>query len=100
MLRYLTLTDIKKQCVIDESFNDDNAYLTILGETAEDYVEQLVNKSLEEIEAERGELPKCLYQAMLIFTDFEYAIERGSSGHDNQIPSAINTMIKLYRSFT
>ena len=99
MLRYLTLSDIKKQVVVDDWFNDDNDFLVSIGEASEDYIEQLVNKTLEEIEAERGELPKSLYHAMLIYVDYLYSTARGSSGNDNEVPEAINTMVKLYRNF-
>lgn len=99
-MRYLQLSDIKKQCVIEDYFTDDDALLESMGEAAEDYIEQLVNKPLDDIAAEnQGELPKSLYHAMLIFVDFLYSTARGSSGTENVVPGVINTMVKLYRSF-
>ena len=44
-MRYLTLTDIKKQCVIDEDFHDDDLFLDSIGNSAEDYVEQMYHSA-------------------------------------------------------
>lgn len=99
-MRYLQLSDIKKQCVIEDYFTDDDALLESMGEAAEDYIEQLVNKPLDDIAAEnQGELPKSLYHAMLIFTDYLYSSSRGSSGVDNILPNVINLISKMYRSY-
>lgn len=99
-MNYLTIEDIKKQCVIDNDFTDDDLLLESMGEAAEDYVEQLVNKPLDDITAENGgELPKSLYHAMLIFVDYLYSTQRGSSGTDNVVPEVITTIVKLYKSF-
>lgn len=99
-MKYLTLPAIKNQIIIDESFHDDDALLTTMGNAAEDYVEQLVNKKLDIISANNGgELPSSLLQAMLIFTDFLYSQNRGSELESKQVPEVLNTIIKLYRSF-
>ena len=99
-MRYLTLDIIKKQVVIDQDYDDDNLYLEHLGAAAEDYVEQLLNTNLDELVAENGQLPPSILHACLIVVDYLYSTERGSSGHDNQIPECVDNMIKLYRSFT
>lgn len=99
-MRYLDLTSIKKQLTIDEWFESDNDYLESLGDTAEEYIEQLVNKSLDDLAANNGgELPNPLRQAALIYTNYLYSCERGSSGQDIPIPEAINLIVKLYRSY-
>ena len=99
-MRYLTLSAIKMQSCIDNDFQDDDTLLESMGEAAEDYVEQLVNKPLDDITAENGgELPKSLYHAMLIFVDYLYSTQRGSSGTDNVVPEVITTIVKLYKSF-
>lgn len=98
-MNYLNLNDIKKQCCIDEWYDGDDAFLESIGEASEEYVEQLVNEDLQEIEGQHGQLPKPLYHAMLIYVDYLYSTARGSSGTDNEVPEAINTMLKLYRNF-
>lgn len=99
-MNYLTLEDIKQQCVIDSDFHDDDVLLESMGDAAEDYVEQLVNEQLDDIAAKNsGELPKSLYHAMLIFVDYLYSSQRGSSNTEHVVPEVINTIVKLYRSF-
>ena len=99
-MNYLTLSAIKMQSCIDNDFQDDDTLLESMGEAAEDYVEQLVNKPLDDITAENGgELPKSLYHAMLIFVDYLYSTQRDSSGTDNVVPEVITTIVKLYKSF-
>ena len=99
-MRYLTIEDIKRQANIDLDYDGDDVYLEQAGNTAEDMVEQLVNKDLAEIEGAYGELPSTLKQAMLIAADYYYAVERGSSTNDGEMPEIFYTMIKLFRSFT
>ena len=48
-MNYLTLSAIKMQSCIDNDFTDDDTLLESMGEAAEDYVEQLVNKPLDDI---------------------------------------------------
>lgn len=100
MPRYLTLEDIKAQLVIDQSFTEDDLLLESMGDAAEDYVEQLVNEQLDDVAAKNsGELPASLYRAMLIFVDYLYSAQRGSSNTEHVVPEVINTIVKLYRSF-
>ncbi len=99
-MRYLTIEMIKKQVVIDTEFLEDDVLLESIGDTAEEYVEQLVNSPLDDIAAQNGgDLPKPLYHAMLVFCDYLYSTARGSSGTENPIPVCIEHMVKLYRNF-
>jgi len=100
-MNYLTLDMIKKQCVIDPDYHGDDEFLTMVGDTAENMVEQLVNCPLDEIAAlNDGDMPAVLMHAMRMLADYYYAVERGSSDTEKEIPNAVMTMIKLYRKFT
>lgn len=98
-MQFLTLETIKKQCNIDASYTGDDEYLTLLGEAAEDMTAQLLDADLNDIYAENGEMPATLMHAMRILVDYFYSVNRGSSGESIDIPNAVYTMIKLYRSY-
>jgi uncharacterized phage protein (predicted DNA packaging) len=98
-MQYLTLEEIKKQLNIDQEFTDDDEFLTLLGESAEDMVSQLIDCDLTELYAENGEMPASIKHAMRMLVDWMYSQQRGSSGEAIEIPQAIFTILKLYRNF-
>ena len=99
-MKYLKLEDIKAQIVIEPSFTEDDALLTTMGNAAEDYVQELINKKLDIVAAENGgELPHLLYQAMLIMVDFFYSQNRGSETDSKIVPPVLDIIVKLYRNF-
>lgn len=95
-MNYLTLEDIKRQCIIDFDFTDDDIYLESLGNTAEDFVEQIGNLDLSDIVGCKGELPPSLKHSMLLLCEYFYN-NRGSDTTD--IPPLFYTMIKMYRNY-
>jgi hypothetical protein len=95
-MRYLTLEEIKKQCVIDSIYEDDDMYLTSLGETAEEIIEQQIDIKLEEVVSVYGKLPSPLRQAMLMMVENLYN-NRGSMVEE--IPPVIMYFMKMYRQF-
>lgn len=98
-MQYLTLDEVKKQCVIDADYHDDDEFLTMLGDTAEDMTAQLLDCDLTEIYAENGEMPATIMHAMRILVDYFYSVNRGSSSESIDIPNAVYTMLKLYRNY-
>ena len=48
-MNYITLEEIKKQCIIDPEFTEDDAYLEALGDAAEEKVNEHVGFTLDEI---------------------------------------------------
>lgn len=99
MLQYLTLDEIKKQCVVDAEYHGDDDFLTMLGEAAEDLAAQLLDAPLDELAAENGDIPASIRHAMRMLVDYMYSQNRGSSGESIDIPNAVYTMLKLYRNF-
>ncbi len=96
-MQYLTVEQIKKQCVIDADFHDDDEYLEALGDTAEEIVEQQIDKSLVDVVSDNnGTLPAPLRHAMKMLVEYLYN-NRGSDESD--IPEAFYYMCKLYRSY-
>lgn len=98
-MQYLTIEEIKKQCVIDPAFTGDDEFLEMIGDAAEDMTAQLLDCDLQEVFAEYGEMPATIRHAMRILVDYFYAVNRGSSDNDKEIPEAALTMLKLYRNF-
>ena len=98
-MKYLSLDLIKKQCIVDEDFEEDDGYLLYLGDVAEQLVEKDIDCSLEEVAEEQGHLPAPLLQAALMYVDFLYGGDRGSTGNEVQIPPAIRRVCQLYRTF-
>ena len=97
---WLTIDELKKQLVIDDNFNDDNDYIEMLGDSAEDTVQSLVNKDLYILAAENGgELPNAIRHAMRMLVDYFYSTERGSANSEKAIPDAVFTLLKLYRNY-
>ena len=98
-MKYLTIEQIKRQLVIDESFTDDDILLTDLGTAAEEMVSQEINESLDKvIKNNKGELPAPLRQAMLMYVDYFYATNRGSAG-EIEIPNSIFRLCQMYRNY-
>jgi hypothetical protein len=96
-MNFLTLSQIKKQCIIDEDFTDDDEYLTMIGDSAEQFLEDHLNRNLFEVAGDfSGELPPSLQHALRMLVDYFYSTERGSSGNDNDIPKAFFTLTKNY----
>lgn len=96
-MKYLTIEQIKHQCVIDEAFTEDDEYLEALGDTAEEMVERQVNQSLDDIYSSNGYMPAPIIHAMKLMVEYLYA-NRG--GEDVQIPQAFYYMCSLYRAYT
>ena len=99
MLNYLTLDEIKKQLNVDADFHEDDEFLTLIGEAAEDITANLLDINLNELVAQYGEMPAGVRHCMRMLCDYTYSQQRGSSNESNDIPTAIMTILKLYRNF-
>lgn len=96
-MKYLTLAQIKQQCVIDAEYDGDDAYLEALGDTCEQAVERQVNCKLEDLAAENdGDLPMPLVHAMKMLVEYLYS-NRG--GEDVQIPESFYYLCHFFRQY-
>lgn len=98
-MQYLTLSEIKKQLNVDVDFHEDDEFLELLGESVEDLTSNLIDCQLDELAAQNGCIPAGVRHAMRMLVDYVYSQQRGSSGESNDIPNAIFTVLKLYRSY-
>ena len=99
MLKYLTLDEIKKQCVVDADFHEDDEFLILIGESVEDITANLIDMPLDELAADHGDIPTGVRHSMRMLVDYFYSQQRGSSAEANDIPQSIYTLLKLYRNF-
>lgn len=67
---YILLEDIKNQCVIEH--DEDDALLMSMAEAAEDGMKGYLGRDLEEITDENGNLPKGVYQGLLMMVGEMY----------------------------
>ena len=70
---YLDLGRIKKHLNLDSGFTDDDDYILLLEDVAEKTVERHIDCSLSDLQAESGELPAPLLQALLLYIGDMYS---------------------------
>lgn len=97
-MQYLKLEDLKRQCVIDEDFHDDDEYLISLADVAEETVAQQTDQDLSMCLDTYGNLAAPLKHACLLIVDYLYA-HRGSEDSVAELPAAYKYFCQLYRRF-
>lgn len=99
MPQYITLEEIKKQLNIDQEYHGDDEFLEMLADSAEDMASNLLDCSLDELVAEKGDLPAGVRHCLRMLVDYMYSQNRGSSGESIDIPNTVYLILKLYRQF-
>ena len=96
----IELDTIKNHLNIDSSFNDDDNYIMQLEEVAEAIVEKHIDRTLEDIIGEEGEVPKPLLQAILLFIANLYN-NRESVAYTGavEVPNSLTYILSLYRNY-
>ena len=85
-MTYLTLPIIKRHLNVDASFTGDDDYITTLGDTCEQIVEQHLEQPLSGL-VKNGSLPAPITHAMLLLLATLYmSREHVTFGATNQIP--------------
>ena len=94
-MKWLTLEYIKKHSRIDFDCEDD--LLTIYGESAEETVLNIIDRSYEELIATYTTVPKPLYEAALMLVDLSYQQRSPvSSVNMYTVPYTFDMKIKPY----
>lgn len=97
---HIELEDIKKHLNLDEDYTDDDSYLVYLESVAEQLVEKHIDKTLEDMIAEEGEVPKPLLQAMLLMIgNFYDNRESVSYGNAIEVPNTLQYILSMYRDY-
>ena len=69
-MKWLTISDIKKQLRVD--FDDEDDVLELYGSAAEDTVLNYMNRTYQDVLEEYGEVPAAIRQATLMMVDNSY----------------------------
>jgi uncharacterized phage protein (predicted DNA packaging) len=94
------LNRLKKHLNLDSSFNEDDDYIEFLENVAEDLVQIHIDKKLDEIIAEKGELPAPLLHAILLFVGNMYE-NRESIAYTPafDVPKSLSYILNMYRDY-
>lgn len=98
-MAYVDLTYLKKQLNIEENFTDDDTYIQLLEEAAEQVVSKYVDYPLSKYEDKAGKLPQALVHAIALWVATNYAIREsiGSNLHEN--PHSFELLMDLFRDY-
>lgn len=100
-MEYLNLDLIKKHLNIDEDFHDDDDYLKILGDVAEQVTERHIDDSFQLIMLKNhGKFPPTLMQAMLLLVG-NYYNNRESVAFTgvSELPQSYLYLLSLYQNY-
>ena len=100
-MEYLNLDLIKKHLNIDEDFHDDDDYLKILGDVAEQVTERHIDDSFGLIMLKNhGKFPPTLMQAMLLLVG-NYYNNRESVAFTgvSELPQSYLYLLSLYQNY-
>lgn len=97
---YVKLKDIKNHLNIDSDFTDDDKYLLGLMETAQLTVQKHIDRNLNDLEDNDGDIPSPLKHAIMLLVGNFYA-NRESVAFSNsyEVPTSYSYLLALYRNF-
>lgn len=96
----MTLNEVKKHLNIDESFTEDDDYITSLIKVAEDAVAKNENIALKDM-IEDGELsPSVKHSILLLIGNLYNNREATSYSVPSEVPYAYKYLVNLNRNFT
>lgn len=96
---YVTLSNAKKHLQIDQDFKDDDEYILLLIQVAEDAVESNLNIPLASL-LKDGWLPKSVYHAILLMIGNLYANrEPVSFTSATKIPYTLEFLLATYKHY-
>ena len=97
---YVTLNLVKKHLNIDDSFTEDDNYITSLIKVAEDAVAKNENIALKDM-IEGGELPSSIIHSILLLVGNLYNNSEATSySVVSEVPYTYKYLINLNRNFT
>ena len=96
-MKWLTLEKCKKQCRIEQDFNDEDELLEMYGESAEETLLNHLNRSYEDLMEVYGRVPAPLVHASLMLVDVSYQYRSPvSSQNMSMVPYTFDILVKPY----
>ena len=96
-MKWLNLDMIKQQLRMESEFILEDDLLKMYGESAEDTVLALCNRSMEDVVEQYGRVPTQLVHASLLLVSASYQHREASSAQNlYAVPYAFDTMVKPY----
>lgn len=96
---YVTLKLAKKHLQIDDSYTDDDAYITGLIQVAEDAVSQHLDIALQDLLVD-GILPSAIVHSILLMVGNLYATrEPIAYGSVTKVPYTLEYLLGLYKQY-
>lgn len=102
-MEYLSLDIVKKHLNVESEFTDDDSYIELLAEVAEQKVAKELCVTVGDLAVIDGgkEIPKPLISAMLLSVGTYYANRENSvSANLKEIPQGVKYLIDLYRDYS
>ncbi len=99
-MAYVDLTYLKKQLNIESDFTDDDEYIMLLEDAAENVVALYCDYPLDKYEDENGNLPQALVHAIALWVSTNYAIRESVSQGLSVTPHSFELLMDLYRNYT
>lgn len=97
-MKYLTIDQIKQQLRLDDQqVFDEHDLLELYGDSAEDTVLNILNRTIEDVIEQYGRIPAALRHATLMLVDNAYK-ERSPITPQNMstVPYAFDLLVKPY----
>jgi len=97
---YITVDEVKKHLNINDTFTEDDNYISALILACEGAIAKHLNVYLTDLEDDKGDIPAPLKQALLLLVGNYYA-NRESVAYTTavEIPNSYNFLIDLYRNY-
>lgn len=98
---FLELSQIKKHLNIDTDYIDDDEYLLFLYDVAVDTIQKHIDTTFEEIKQKKGDIPKALLHAILLFIGNMYDNRESVSFTSvHEVPNSLNYILNMYRDYS
>lgn len=97
---YVELETAKKHLNLDDSFTDDDSYITFLIQAAEEAVSKHIDQPLVELEDSKGELPPAILHSILLLIGNLYANrEPVAFANAVKVPYTLDYLLGLYKYY-